>query len=91
MKIVDVVCAPGKTGFYFDDQRAIKKGAVQDGFFYNGTPVTQGFSMCARPGKPFPCSWFWRTDKLPGGTAPQCNTAAAGAGIPFFWPGILSL
>ena len=25
MKIVDVVCSAGRTGFYFDDQRAIKK------------------------------------------------------------------
>ena len=27
MKIVDLVCAPARTGFYFDDQRAIKAGA----------------------------------------------------------------
>ena len=29
MKIKNVVCAPGRTGFYFDDQRAIKRGAGQ--------------------------------------------------------------
>ena len=27
MKIIDVVCSAGRTGFYFDDQRAIKGGA----------------------------------------------------------------
>ena len=43
MKIVDLVCAPGRTGFYFDDQRAIKGGAGHDGMFYTGDPVTQGF------------------------------------------------
>lgn len=35
MKIVDLVCAPGRTGFYFDDQRAIKGGAGHDGMFYS--------------------------------------------------------
>ena len=40
MKIVDVVCSAGRTGFYFDDQRAIKKGAGHDGVFYTGEPVT---------------------------------------------------
>ena len=28
MKIVDVICSKARTGFFFDDQRAIKKGAV---------------------------------------------------------------
>ena len=36
MKIADVVCSAGRTGFYFDDQRAIKKGAAHDGMFYSG-------------------------------------------------------
>ena len=40
MKILDVVCSAGRTGFYFDDQRAIKKGAGHDGVFYIGEPVT---------------------------------------------------
>ena len=34
MKIIDVVCSGGRTGFYFDDQRAIKGGAGHDGVFY---------------------------------------------------------
>ena len=25
MKIIDVICSKGRTGFYFDDQRAIKR------------------------------------------------------------------
>lgn len=31
MKIIDVICSAGRTGFYFDDQRAIKAGAKSDG------------------------------------------------------------
>ena len=39
MKIKNVVCALGRTGFYFDDQRAIKQGAGHDGMFYVGKPL----------------------------------------------------
>ena len=31
MKITRVICAPGRTGFFFDDQKAIKQGAQADG------------------------------------------------------------
>jgi methylaspartate ammonia-lyase len=34
MKIVDLVCSPGTTGFYFDDQKAIKGQALADGNTY---------------------------------------------------------
>jgi len=51
MKIIDVVCAPGRTGFYFDDQRAIKGGAVADGSAYKGEPVTPGFTAVRQAGE----------------------------------------
>ena len=51
MKIKNVVCAPGRTGFYFDDQRAIKRGAGHDGMFYIGQPVTEGFSAVRQAGE----------------------------------------
>ena len=43
MKIKKVICSAGKTGFYFDDQKAIKLRAKHDGMFYLGDPVTPGF------------------------------------------------
>ncbi|MGL6064565.1 MAG: methylaspartate ammonia-lyase [Fusobacteriaceae bacterium] len=51
MKIVDVVCSAGKTGFYFDDQVAIKAGAGHDGFAYVGEPVTPGFKTIRQAGE----------------------------------------
>ena len=51
MKIVDVVCSPARTGFYFDDQRAIKQGAGHDGIFYTGNPVTEGFTSVRMAGE----------------------------------------
>ena len=51
MKIVDVLTAKGMTGFYFDDQRAIKAGAVMDGFTYVGEPQTLHFSAIRQAGE----------------------------------------
>lgn len=51
MKIVDVLTAQGMTGFYFDDQRAIKAGAVMDGFTYVGEPQTLHFSAIRQAGE----------------------------------------
>lgn len=47
MKIKDVVCAAGSTGFYFDDQRAIKRGAGHDGMFTSASPSRRAFPPCA--------------------------------------------
>ncbi|GAV22233.1 methylaspartate ammonia-lyase [Carboxydothermus pertinax] len=51
MKIIDAVFAPGLTGFYFDDQEAIKKGAVHNGFWYEGEPKTPGFKRIRQKGE----------------------------------------
>ncbi len=51
MKIKNVLLTKSYTGFYFDDQRAIKKGATQDGFFYEGEPVTSGFTSVRQSGE----------------------------------------
>ena len=40
MKIKQVLLSKSYTGFYFDDQKAIKKGAKNDGAFYLGAPAT---------------------------------------------------
>ena len=51
MKITNIVCSAGRTGFYFDDQRAIKSGAGHDGMFYVGAPVTDGFRSIRQAGE----------------------------------------
>ncbi len=51
MKIVDVILSNGYTGFYFDDQKAIKAGAKQDGFNYVGKTETDGFTSIRQPGE----------------------------------------
>lgn len=51
MKIKQVLAVPGVTGFFFDDQRAIKAGAISDGFTYQGAPVTPGFGAIRQRGE----------------------------------------
>ena len=51
MKIVNVVCSVGRTGFFFDDQKAIKAGAVHNGETYVGQPATEGFKSIRMPGE----------------------------------------
>lgn len=51
MKIKGLLTVPGLTGFFFDDQRAIKSGAVNDGFTYKGSSVTPGFSSIRQRGE----------------------------------------
>jgi methylaspartate ammonia-lyase len=51
MKIANVQFIPGFSSFFFDDQAAIKSGAVEDGFTYAGAPLTHGFETIRQPGE----------------------------------------
>ena len=51
MQIERVTATPGVSGFFFDDQRAIKAGATEDGFTYEGTPITPGFDEIRQAGE----------------------------------------
>jgi len=51
MKIQNVILSKSYTGFYFDDQKAIKLGAGHDGFMYLGAPATEGFSKIRQTGE----------------------------------------
>ncbi|AHF99280.1 Methylaspartate ammonia-lyase [Halostagnicola larsenii XH-48] len=51
MEIDAIHATPGYSGFFFDDQRAIKAGAEHDGFTYDGEPVTEGFDEIRQAGE----------------------------------------
>ena len=51
MNITDIICSPGKSGFFFDDQAAIKCCAKADGNTYKGDPVTAGFTKVRMAGE----------------------------------------
>jgi methylaspartate ammonia-lyase len=51
VRIERVRAIPTFSGFFFDDQRAIKQGATKDGFAYDGDPVTPGFDAVREAGE----------------------------------------
>ncbi|MFC4242230.1 methylaspartate ammonia-lyase [Gryllotalpicola reticulitermitis] len=51
MRVDDVLAVPGRTGFFTDDQAAIRAGAAHDGFGYLGAPLTPGFTGIRQPGE----------------------------------------
>ncbi len=51
MKILQAHFVAGYSSFYFDDQKAIKQGAGQDGFVYLGQPCTEGFAEVRQAGE----------------------------------------
>jgi methylaspartate ammonia-lyase len=51
VQILDVIAVPVRTGFFADDQVAIRAGATHDGFTYAGRPITQGFRSVRQPGE----------------------------------------
>ncbi len=51
MKVVQVLASPALSGFYADDQEAIRQDAKHDGFVYAGTPHTPGFTSVRQKGE----------------------------------------
>ena len=84
MKIIDVVCSAGRTGFYFDDQRAIKQGAGHDGVFYVGTPVTEGFRSVRQAGESISVMIVLEDGQIAYGDCAAVQYSGAGGRDPLF-------
>ncbi len=84
MKIVDIICAEGKTGFYFDDQKAIKKGAKHDGLFYVGEPMTEGFTSIRQPGESISVMLVLEDGQIAHGDCAAVQYSGAGGRDPLF-------
>jgi len=84
MKIIDVVCSGGRTGFYFDDQRAIKQGAGHDGMFYVGAPVTDGFRSVRQAGESISVMLILEDGQIALGDCAAVQYSGAGGRDPLF-------
>ena len=84
MKIADVVCSAGRTGFYFDDQRAIKKGAAHDGMFYFGETVTEGFTSVRQAGESISVMIILEDGQIAYGDCAAVQYSGAGGRDPLF-------
>ena len=84
MKITKIICAPGKTGFFFDDQRAIKGGAKNDGAFYQGEPVTPGFTSVRQAGESISILFVLENGAIAHGDCAAVQYSGAGGRDPLF-------
>ena len=84
MKIKKVICAGGRTGFFFDDQRAIKKGAKADGAAYIGNPVTEGFSAVRQAGESISVMLLLEDGQIAWGDCAAVQYSGAGGRDPLF-------
>ncbi|WP_312643440.1 methylaspartate ammonia-lyase [Hydrogenoanaerobacterium sp.] len=84
MKIIDVICSKGRTGFFFDDQRAIKQGAVSDGAAYIGKTATAGFSAVRQAGEAISVMLLLEDGQLAYGDCAAVQYSGAGGRDPLF-------
>lgn len=84
MKIVKVLASKGLTGFYFDDQGAIKAGAVQDGFAYEGRPMTTGFTAVRQRGESLSVILVLSDGSIAYGDCAAVQYSGAGGRDPLF-------
>lgn len=84
MKIIKAVCAPGRTGFFFDDQRAIKMGAVADGAAYAAEPATPGFTAVRQAGEAISVMLLLEDGQVAWGDCAAVQYSGAGGRDPLF-------
>jgi len=84
MKIVDVIASPGLTGFYFDDQKAIKCGVTQDGFTCCGEPQTPGFKAVRQRGESISVMLILEDGQVSSGDCAAVQYSGAGGRDPLF-------
>ncbi|ETA81064.1 methylaspartate ammonia-lyase [Youngiibacter fragilis] len=84
MRIADLICSEGKTGFYFDDQKAIVSGAGHDGFIYTGDPATDGFRSIRVPGESISVMLILENGEVAYGDCAAVQYSGAGGRDPLF-------
>lgn len=84
MKIVKATFVKGVSAFYFDDQAAVKAGAKQDGFIYQGKPVTVGFSAVRQAGECISVLLHLENGQIATGDCVAVQYSGAGGRDPVF-------
>lgn len=84
MNIKKVLFSTGYTGFFFDDQAAIKSGLKQDGFFYQGGAVTAGFKQVRQAGESISVLLVLENGQTAVGDCAAVQYSGAGGRDPLF-------
>lgn len=82
MLIRDVLCVPARSGFFSDDQAAIRADSRQDGFRYLTSPVTPGFQRVRMPGEALSVLLVLEDGQVAHGDCAAVQYAAAGGREP---------
>lgn len=83
-KITKIIASRGLTGFYFDDQRAIKSDVIEDGFTYKGEPKTQGFKNVRQQGESISVMMVLDDGQVAYGDCAAVQYSGAGGRDPLF-------
>ncbi|SDM42948.1 methylaspartate ammonia-lyase [Halogranum gelatinilyticum] len=84
VRIESVRAVPTVSGFFFDDQRAIKAGAEQEGFDYRGDPVTPGFRRIREAGEALSVELELSSGEIATGDCCAVQYSGAGGRDPLF-------
>jgi methylaspartate ammonia-lyase len=84
LKIIKALFVPGTTGFFFDDQKAIKGGAEHDGFIYSGAPLTEGFTSIRMAGEAVSVMLIMENGRTARGDCAAVQYSGAGGRDPLF-------
>ncbi|WP_135822546.1 methylaspartate ammonia-lyase [Halostella litorea] len=84
MRIERVRAVPAVSGFFFDDQRAITRGATRDGFTYEGDPVTPGFDRIREAGEALTVDLELSDGTVVSGDCAAVQYSGAGGRDPLF-------
>lgn len=84
MRIKQLISAPGRTGFYFDDQKAIKAGARMDGNIYIGEAKTDGFTSVRQAGESVSLMLILEDGQIAYGDCAAVQYSGAGGRDPLF-------
>ncbi|WP_027056430.1 methylaspartate ammonia-lyase [Mesorhizobium erdmanii] len=84
MQIKDVLFAPGNGAFFYDDQAAIRAGAIQDGFIYINEPITPGFVSIRVPAFSLSIGLVLTDDTVVWGDIMGVQYSGAGGRDPLF-------
>lgn len=84
MRIKDVILSKAYTGFFFDDQKAIKTGAKKDGLFYVGEPMIEGFTSIRQKGEAISVQLILENDDFGIGECAAVQYSGTGGRDPLF-------
>ncbi|MDW9776368.1 methylaspartate ammonia-lyase, partial [Sinorhizobium meliloti] len=82
--IKDVILAPGNGSFFYDDQAAIRAGAINDGFCYLGAPLTPGFTNIRMPSRSLSIGLVLSDDSVVWGDMMSVQYTGAAGRDPLF-------